>query len=271
MADTKILFLDIDDTLLSTDRTISEENSSAIRRAIEEGHRIVICSGRPLSGILPVARQLDLMKPGCYLISFNGALIYDCGQKKAVYKKTVPFEDVRYLFRKADEYGLHIQTYDQSTLLLRRDTEESAYYIGRVAIDHRIVPELPDGLREEPYKVLLIDLYDKSRLERFREEALKDLRGRMSLFFSSEYLLECVREGVSKGDAVRWLCAHLDIPIENSVAAGDSENDIAMIEAAHVGCAVKNATQACKNAADYITENDCDHSGVAEIIAKFIL
>jgi hypothetical protein len=79
-----------------------------------------------------------------------------------------------------------------------------------------------------------------------------------------------VRKGTSKGAAVHWLCNYLDIPIENSVAAGDSENDISMIEAAGTGCAMQNATEACKNAADYITKLDCNHSGVAEIIEKFL-
>ena len=55
------------------------------------------------------------------------------------------------------------------------------------------------------------------------------------------------------------------------MSAGDQENDISMIEAAGVGCAMANAVPACKEAADYITEADCDHDGLAEIIEKFIL
>ena len=66
-------------------------------------------------------------------------------------------------------------------------------------------------------------------------------------------------------------CELLQIPLANTVAAGDQENDISMIEAAAVGAAMKNATDAVKASADYITENDCNHSGVAEILRKFIL
>ena len=84
-------------------------------------------------------------------------------------------------------------------------------------------------------------------------------------------LLECVKEGISKGDAVRRLCRHLNLPVTSSIAAGDSENDISMLKAAHIGCAVANATDECKAAADYVTERSCEESGVAEIIRKFML
>ena len=271
MSDSKILFLDIDDTLLCRDKTLTPENDALIRTALQEGHHIVICSGRPLAGILPVAERLDLLKPGCFLIAFNGGLIYDCGKKKPVFEKTLPLKDVRLLFKKADEHGLYIQTYDDRNLLIRKETEETRFYTGRISVIPRVMPDLPDGLEKEPVKALLVELHDKSRLDRYREEVAPIVKGRVSLFYSSEYLLECVKEGISKGAAVKWLCGYLGIPLTSSVAAGDSENDIPMLEAAHVGCAMKNATDACKEAADYITEQDCDHSGVAEIIRRFIL
>ena len=271
MSDSKILFLDIDNTLLAEDGTIPEENVSALSRAAKAGHRIVICSGRPLSCVLPIARRLSLTGEGCYLISYNGSLIYECGRKRTLLEQTMPMSAVRLLFEKADEHGLYAQTYEDNTLLIRRECEESGYYVKKSGISFRVVPELPDGLSREPIKVLLIDLHDKSRLERFRMEVAPLLEGEAALFFSSDVMLECVKAGFTKGSAVRWLCRHLGIPIENSVAAGDSENDIPMLEAARIGCAVANATPGCKDAADYITVRDCNHSGVAEIIEKFLL
>ena len=79
-----------------------------------------------------------------------------------------------------------------------------------------------------------------------------------------------MRAGVSKGDAVRRLAALLGVPIERTIAVGDQENDLPMIRAAGIGCAMANATDALKAEADYVTERDADHSGVAEIIKKFL-
>lgn len=85
-----------------------------------------------------------------------------------------------------------------------------------------------------------------------------------------EYL-EHVAPGIDKGSAVRFLCEYTGIPLCNTIAAGDAENDISMIRAAHIGCAMRNAEEEVKQAADYITENDNNHDGVAEIIHKFVL
>lgn len=270
MKHTKILFLDVDDTLLCTDKSLTPENREAIRRALAAGHQIVICSGRPLGGILPLAESLSLTAPGCFLIAFNGAVIYDCGARRTVYRTTLPLPDVRILFEKAREHGLYIHTYDEHGLLTCRETEESRFYLSRIPIGARYLPDLPDCLTQEPEKALVICLNGHDRLERYRRDAAPALAGRISLFYSSSDLLECVREGTSKGAAVRWLCSHLGIPIENAFAAGDSENDLPMLEAAGTGCAMANASQACKDAADYITERDCNHSGVAEIIYTFL-
>ena len=267
----KILFVDIDFTLLTAERELTEENDTAIREALAAGHRVVICSGRPLGGILPLAKKLNLTGEGCYLISYNGALIYDCGADRVIFKETLPLEDVRVLFDKADEHGLYIHTYFRDKVLLRKLSEESDYYVDRIGIQYVVEPNLPEAIVEEPVKVILIELHDKSRLEAYRKEVAPLLAGRVSLFYSSEVLLECVKEGISKGDAVRRLCRHLNLPVTSSIAAGDSENDISMLKAAHIGCAVANATDECKAAADYVTERDCDHSGVAEIIRKFML
>ncbi|MDO5702577.1 MAG: Cof-type HAD-IIB family hydrolase [Lachnospiraceae bacterium] len=265
-----ILFTDIDDTLLTTAKTVTPENDLAIREAIRRGHRIVICTGRPLAGILPVAKELHLAEPGFYIIAFNGALIYDCGQERAIFRTSVSLKDAKLLIELADRHGLYIQAYQDNRVVFRRECEESAFYLGRIPTGFLIDPDLPDSLREEPEKLLLIELHKPELLDVFRAEAEELTQGRLSMFHSNRMLLECVREGTSKGAAVHWLCNYLGIPIERSVSAGDSENDISMIRAAGIGCAMKNATDACKEAADYITERDCDHSGLAEIIDRFL-
>ena len=92
------------------------------------------------------------------------------------------------------------------------------------------------------------------------------------MFYSSPHYLEHVPEHVSKGHAVKKLCELLQIPLANTVAAGDQENDISMIEAAAVGAAMKKCDRCRKGECRLLsTENDCNHSGVAEILRKFIL
>ena len=83
-----------------------------------------------------------------------------------------------------------------------------------------------------------------------------------------EYLEYCP-VGATKGYGVQFFRQFLNIPYENTVAIGDQENDIPMIQAAYIGAAMKNADQKTKDCANYISENDNNHSGVAEIIQRF--
>ena len=267
----KILFLDIDDTLVTRDKKLTPENEQAIREALDLGHKIVISTGRPLAGAMRTINQLNLTEEGCYAITYNGAMIWDSYREKAVFRQTLPLEYVRYIFARAREAGIHCQTYDDSHILTAVDNEEVRSYSQKTLLPYRVDPGLPDSLTEEPVKVLLIDLYDHSRIAAFADSLAGWAKGKASVFFSNDYYLECVKEGLSKGFAVEFLANYLDIPMENTIAAGDSENDLSMLTTAHIGCAMANAIDICKEAADYITENDCDHSGVAEIIRKFIL
>ena len=241
----KIFFTDMDDTLLNSEKQVTKENMDAISEALAAGHKIVFNTGRPLSGFLPILKELGLDREGCYAIAFNGGLIYDCAAKKTLYRRTIPLEYARVIFEKTQEAGLYCHTYSDTSLLCRHAGEETRVYTQAI--------------------------HDRTKMDAYRAAMEPWAKGKISMFYSSPHYLEHVPEHVSKGHAVKKLCELLQIPLANTVAAGDQENDISMIEAAAVGAAMKNATDAVKASADYITENDCNHSGVAEILRKFIL
>ena len=126
---TKMIFLDLDGTLLDDNKKLPKENREAIDEALEQGHKVLICTGRPLSSAIKLLPLLGLDKPGCYAITFNGGLIYDAGEKKAIYQVTLPLEQVKYVFDKAYEYGkIHIQTYTDEGFICEYDTPESRFY-----------------------------------------------------------------------------------------------------------------------------------------------
>ena len=127
------------------------------------------------------------------------------------------------------------------------------------------------ALEHEPAKVLALDYQNPGRVTEFRQYITPRYQGKLDIYLSHPALLELVSPGVNKGNAVRFLCQYLSIPIERSVAAGDAENDLTMIQAAHVGAVMCNGEQLLKDHADYITSADNNHDGVAEILERFIL
>ena len=266
-----IIFLDLDDTLLNARKEVTPENDAALKKAESEGHRIVLTTGRPLAATIPLARQLDLYRPGCCIVAFNGALVWDCGEERAIFHDTLSRDDMLYLYREGRKADIHVQVYDMEHVLSDRDCDEIRFYSRRIGIPVIIDPELPESLTEDTTKLLFIDEQDHDRLEAFRQAMQAWAGSRLSLFFSNAALLECVNAGISKGSAVRYIAGHYGIPVERTIAVGDQENDIPMIAAAGIGCAMKNAIASVREAADYITENDCENSGVAEVIEKFLL
>ncbi|MDO4621165.1 MAG: Cof-type HAD-IIB family hydrolase [Lachnospiraceae bacterium] len=266
-----ILFTDADDTLLTPDKQITKANAEAVSRALEAGHRIVITTGRALAATLPLIRRLGLEREGCYAISFNGAQIWDCGKKKTVFRKALSQEDTIWLFEEAEKAGIHCQAYDETSVISRRDNLNFQKYCEVQKIPGKLDPEIPYSLKEPTVKLLFIDYEKPERAAAFRNHIMEQAGDRLSLFFSNPYYVECVCAGISKGFAVHYLSELTGIPMSHTIAAGDSENDISMIREAGIGCAVANAEEAVKKAADYITERDCTDSAVAEIIERFML
>ena len=267
----KILFTDIDDTLLNRKKEVLPDVERALKAAADAGHSIVISTGRPLAGILNTMKKLPIPTKNCYVITYNGALIYDIENEIPLFHTGLTRDEARHILDAADAHGIFSQAYDRTSVIARRDGEEIRAYAKRLGMDWRIDPDIPDSLPEDTIKVLLIEQNDKEKLIRIRDELTPWARGRISIFFSSDSLLEFIRDGVSKGFAVRFLAEKLGVPIENTVSAGDAENDIPMIEAAGIGCAMANAQPDVKAVADYVTVRDCEEGGLAEIIDRFIL
>lgn len=269
----KILFTDLDGTLLNNEKLVSEGNRAAIERLLQAGHYLVVATGRPTKSAFQVVQKLGLTMPGCYMIAYNGGVIFDCSKEEIWMEKRLPMEHVRYLFEEATKYSLYVQTYGEDDKILASfDGAELQFYTGgnRGALDCEVTDDICQVLNEAPNKVLLIDLNEKGILK-FWEEHRDWEEGRCDSTFSCPEYLEYLPKGVSKGSAVRTLCEMLNVDIKNAYAAGDERNDISMIEAAGVGIAMKNAVDEAKAVADYVTENDNEHDGIAEVIDKLIL
>ena len=270
----KILFLDLDGTLLNDQKEITAGNRRAIEEALERGHRIVVASGRPLKSSLAQARRLGLAGEGCYVIAYNGAVIYDCSAEAPVFRRTLELEDLYRLFDEARRRGCYIQTYDQDEYVVFEEGGNEEYgrrYCELVGMEYRIIRDVRKDVKEAPVKALFVDYQNPEPLAEMARWIRENMAGRVDCFPSSPYLLEVVSVGMNKGAAVAALCGLLDVPAANTVAAGDQANDIAMIRAAGVGAAMVNGTPEVRAAADYVTVRDNNHDGIEEVIRKFLL
>ncbi len=128
-----------------------------------------------------------------------------------------------------------------------------------------------DALEEEPIKIIVMNLKDQRKLVDFQKYMADWADKKMNSVFSQPILLEYGSYLASKGNSLKFMCQYFQIPIENSVAVGDEQNDISMLQAAGVGVVMKNGTDIAKEYADYITKKDNNEDGIQEVIEKFIL
>ena len=269
----QILFTDLDGTLLNDQKEITPGNQQAIQEALSRGKRIVAASGRSLSSTLRQAERAGLTAPGCFVIAYNGGVIYDCARRETVFRSPLGPEALGRLFGEARRRGVYIQTYDREQVVAESwcDPAVARWYGEWTSASYRAIEDVRRDLSEAPVKALMIDRAESGVLDEMAGWISENLAGQVDCFYSSAFFLEAVAAGVNKGSAVERLCRMLDVPLSEAAAAGDEANDVSMIRAAGVGAAMSNAVPAAKEAADYVTERDNNHDGVAEIIRRFLL
>lgn len=272
-----ILFSDMDGTLLDDQKEISPATYEALEAFFAKDGRLVLSSGRPLNSILEVAKRLKLLRKNTYIIAFNGALVYDCDKKQAIRSVTIPKHLVRTVSETAKKHGVYTHTYETDTddtevIVTEKDGEELSFYRRNIHLPYKVVDDLADALKQDPYKLIAIHLTeDHTALDAFSRELSHIVGDKMHTFYSGAYYMECCMKDASKGKAVEFLCDYLGIPIAESVACGDAANDISMIKAAGIGVAMQNATDDAKLSADYITSNNNNCDGIKEVLEKFLL
>ena len=267
-ADRKLLIVDLDQTLLTTDKRVTEYTKNFLLDFTAAGNILAICSGRDINSTTEVFESFGNGITGTFICAYNGGQIMKYDSKETVFKSGIDLETVSAIFALADERDIHVQAYSDEFVISKRADECVAFYRRHISTPSLVTDKPMKYLPEKPCKMLCIELNDHEKQLAFRDELNAIYSDRLDIFFSSPVYLEIIPKGSGKGNAVRKLSEITGIPIENIIAAGDEENDISMIEAAGTGIAMINAKDSVKAHADLITEYDNDHDGLARTLNK---
>ena len=270
----KLIALDLDGTLLDSQKKVSQRNLHALEKARQMGILMVPVTGRPAQG-LPQA-VLDL--PGLrYAVTSNGATIRDLQENKYILEKHMTpadclraleacadFPMIREVFREGVGYLTQV---DRDILCARYEgTPMMEYVLGT----RRVLPgSLEDFLREDdrPLEELffLTDSPEIKEALRQRLSALPDI----SFADPAPKDLEVMAGGINKGEALLYLLDLLGIEPQETMAIGDGGSDLPLLKAAGIGVAMDNALPFVKEGADWVTAS-CDEDGVALALEKFV-
>ncbi|OJG73569.1 cof-like hydrolase [Enterococcus quebecensis] len=266
----KLVAIDLDGTLLNSNKEISARNKAALAQAKAAGVKIVICTGRPLAAIGIYLDALNLRDNGDYSITFNGGLVQKNDTGEIIEKASMPLENVHDLFQLASSLNVPLDILSDGLVLQLPTTQdyESLY------------SQLNKLLTYESYEVaeLTADrIYNKAVIavdETYLDEQIKKIPSafytRYEVIKTRTNLLEFMPKGITKAYGISLLARDLGIKQEEIMTIGDEENDLPMIEYAGLGVAMENAIDKVKDLADVITDTN-DNDGVAQVVEKFVL
>lgn len=267
----KLMACDLDETLLSTDRTVCQKNVEAIKKAEEQGVKFVCATGRGFASIAPTLKEIgQLDQPDEYAISINGGAITENKNNRILHFEGLDFAKAEELFQRGLPYNVCIHVYTPDEVYVYRiNDNERDYITGRMHFTEFDEPNLDFLKGQEISKVLYVNT-DYPYLKQI-EKDLEDITSDLDVSFSSNRYIEFNKKGVNKGSGLLWLADYLGIPAEETIAIGDNFNDLSMIKAAGLGVGVANTIADMKSECDFITEAECSDRAVAEVIEKFVL
>ena len=264
----KMVVLDLDDTLLQDDLTISSRTKKALFAAQEAGVKVVLASGRPDFAMHPIAEELRLKDFGSFIITFNGAKIIDCKTNNEIFSSVLTPETAHRLYDISQREGILIQSYLGDEIITETPNRFTNIEEEITGMNIKLVDSFKEAINEPVVKALM--LAEPERLAEVEKKLQKELDGEISTMRSKPYFLEFTNLGVTKATSVEHLIQKLGIKREEVIAMGDSYNDLAMIEFAGLGVAMGNAPDDIKAKADFVTDTNMN-DGVAKVVENFIL
>ena len=265
----KLVAVDLDGTLLTDKREITTEVFEAVQDAKKAGVKVVITTGRPISGVQKILQELKLTDPGDYVITFNGGLVQDAATKEDVVSETLTYEDyldIELLARKL-ELPMHAST-KKGMYTANRNIGKYTIYESML-VDSPVFYRTPEEMfTKEIVKIMMVDEPE------ILDEKIKEIP---SIFFdkyniskSAPFYLEITPKTASKGKAIKYLADFLGLTLDQTMAIGDQENDRSMLEMVENPVVMENGTTELKKIAKYITKSNRE-SGVAHAIREWVL
>lgn len=266
----KLIALDMDGTLLNSQKEIPQAHIQAIHQAIENGVKLVLCTGRPLVGVKPYYEQLGLSGENEYVIINNGCSTHQTKDWNLVAWKELSVENILYLDKISKQTPAQLTLFDEERyLVVDEKPSELVTYDASLVFTTPTEISLEEAISGKNIMFQAMFLAQPDELDTFEKQFDSQISQHFSGVRSQPVIYEAMPKGTTKATALRELAQRLDIKPQEIMAIGDANNDIEMLEFAGLGVAMGNSNDYVKKLADYVTDSN-DENGVATAIEKFI-
>jgi Cof subfamily protein (haloacid dehalogenase superfamily) len=262
----KLIALDLDGTLLRTDKSISLRNRDVIRRAMDQGIHIVLATGRMHTITAKYARAIDI-PPEAYIVSYNGGMIRQVDAELPDVEHRLRVEDSAFLIGFAKEHSYHLNYYYNDTLYTARHDAWADLYRQRTSCQSEYVFDLARFIGKRPVKCII--LHHKEIVASLLPVMRRHFKDNVQVMITDDEYLEFMAPEATKGKALEQVAIKLGISREECMAFGDGNNDLSMLQWAGKGYAMCNGRKDILDAIpDHAESNDND--GIAKILEPLL-
>lgn len=261
----KAIALDLDGTLLNSEKEISVENREILKSLSEKGVEILIVTGRPYPTTKKIAQTLDFPVT---IICYNGARVIDLKTDKVLFEELLSENDVSKIIDFCKENKKDLNLF-QNDIWYVEDLESfgTQYY----KKNSKLEPVLKSFESFKDFKMLKTIIIDENEKLNLVEKKLREiLHDSVYFTYSQDKYLEILNKLVNKGETLRGVLKEKGIEMSECIAFGDAQNDIEMLSAVGIGVAMGNAHESLKQSADYITDTN-DNNGVAKFLKTILI
>ena len=266
----KLIAIDLDGTLLTDDKQITNRNKEILTKAKQQGVKVVLCTGRPLVAIETYLDRLELRDEGDYSITFNGGVIQKNNTGEELLSYSLSLKEVQEVAEIMTELDLPLDVITSDTCfnLTTSTSRKSVYHTMNSILNFETidVADLNDSI---PFKKMVVAA-DADYLDEKLEGLDSNWYERFNIMKSRTNLLEVIHRDVSKANGIDLLAKELGIKQSEVMAIGDEENDVSMIDYAGMGVVMANGNDNLKKRAQYVTKSN-EEDGVAYAVEKFVL
>lgn len=269
----RMIAFDLDGTLLTTDKRLTDETRRTLEQAAKRGILLVPATGRPLTGMPAEVLGIAGVR---YAITANGARVVSAEDGKILREKLISVEKARKVLDIYGEYDtLREIYYDGQGYMEARQMEQLDHYVPDPNMakymrnTRKCVPDLMEKFWQENRamdKVQAVFACAGEKEQAFRR--IREMKG-VEATGALSYNIEVTAGGINKGEALLWLAGELGIDREEILAFGDGANDADMIRAAGIGAAMEVSVPEVRAAADILAGSN-DEDGVARAIQRYI-
>lgn len=273
----RVIIMDVDGTLTNLEKKVTPKTKEALLKAEEAGAILILASGRPTSGLLDLARELQMDKHHGLLVAYNGSTVIDCEtmevlfnqalsveEGKAVLEHMKKFDRVRPMIDKG-EYMYVNNVYDNWITWKGKPFDVIQYESRGGKFKLCEVDDLAEFVDFELNKILTTS--DPEYLQEHYLEMMEPFKDTLSCMFTGDFYFEFTAQGIDKAKALDTVLIPMGYKREEMIAFGDGHNDASMVKYAGIGVAMENAVQALKDVADEVTLSN-EEDGIAESLYK---